>query len=259
VILSQRIVDMEIDIRDLDMRQVAISKPKKQEDSLFGKITFGENGTSPLKLYLYGAQSLRHKAVGNYSMLYAKVPRGVLHALAEFDEQSKAHVRQNASQWFTKSLDENVIDEYYMSSLVTLPADGTVAKLKLVGDHQRFLEPGRYDLLLAVKGLRFFKQRFVAEWEIAAVKSLGDDLVNSFVEDEDEDASADEEAASLAEEVLPAEDDLASIGAHLQETIEARLAPLQREVSRLLKLRSDLESNTKCVAVLDRIAEDLDK
>ncbi len=248
---------MEIDIRDLSFSQVTISKPKKQDDSLFGKITHG--GEAALKVYLYGVHSIRHKAVGEYSVLYAKVPRNVLRALAEFDEHAKEHVRENAARWFTKSLDENVIDEYYMSSMVTLPAEGTVAKLKLVaGDKPHILEPGRYDLLLRVKGLRFFKQRFVAEWELVAVKRLGDDLVSSFVEDDEDDSSHDELEAD-GESVMPTEDDLASISAHLQATIEARLAPLQSEVARLLQLRSELEHNTKCVAVLDRIAEDLDK
>ncbi len=253
---------MEVDIRDLSFSQVTISKPKKQDDSLFGKITHG--GETALKVYLYGVHSIRHKAVGEYSVLYAKVPRKVLRALAEFDEHAKEHVRENAARWFTKSLDENVIDEYYMSSLVTLPADGTVAKLKLVGDknasspHQpNLLEPGRYDLLLRVKGLRFFKQRFVAEWELVAVKRLGDDLVSSFLDDED--SSQEGELEEEGESAMPTEDDLAGISAHLQATIEARLAPLQNEVERLLKLRSELEQHTKSVAVLDRIAEDLDK
>lgn len=248
---------MEVDIRDLAFSHVTISKPKKQDDSLFGKITYG-GGEGALKVYIYGVQSIRHKAVGAYTVLYAKVHRRVLRALAEFDEHAKEHVRENAARWFTKSLDENVIDEYYMSSMVTLPADGTVAKLKLVGDELHVLEPGRYDLLLRVKGLRFFKQRFVAEWELVAVKRLGDDLVSSFVEDEEEDESPDD-LVGEGESAMPTEDDLASISAHLQEAIEARLAPLQREVQRLLKLRSELEQNTKCVAVLDRIAEDLDK
>jgi hypothetical protein len=249
---------MEIDIRDLSFSQVTISKPKKQDDSLFGKITHG--GEAALKVYLYGVQSIRHKSVGEYSVLYAKVPRNVLRALAEFDEHAKEHVRENAARWFTKSLDENVIDEYYMSSMVTLPAEGTVAKLKLVGgDKLQILEPGRYDLLLRVKGLRFFKQRFVAEWELLAVKRLGDDLVSSFMEDEEDDQSSHDELEGDGESVMPTDDDLASISTHLQEQIEARLAPLQREVTRLLQLRSELEHNTKCVAVLDRIAEDLDK
>jgi hypothetical protein len=248
---------MEIDIRDLSFSQVTISKPKKQDDSLFGKITHG--GEAALKVYLYGIQSIRHKAVGEYSVMYAKVPRKVLRALAEFDEHAKEHVRDNAARWFTKSLDENVIDEYYMSSMVTLPTEGTVAKLKLVGDKPHILEPGRYDLLLRVKGLRFFKQRFVAEWELVAVKRLGDDLVSSFVEDDDDESSHDDLEGDGESVMMPTEDDLASISAHLQEEIETRLAPLQREVARLLQLRSELEQNTKCVAVLDRIAEDLDK
>jgi hypothetical protein len=128
-----------------------------------------------------------------------------------------------------------------------------------VGDKPHILEPGRYDLLLRVKGLRFFKQRFVAEWELVAVKRLGDDLVSSFVEDDDDESSHDDLEGDGESVMMPTEDDLASISAHLQEEIETRLAPLQREVARLLQLRSELEQNTKCVAVLDRIAEDLDK
>lgn len=244
---------MEVDIRDLSLAQVVISKPKKQEDSLFGRISFGQ-GNETAKTYFYNVQCIHHKRVGDYSVIYIKVPRPVLHTLAEFDEHAKAHVRENAARWFTKSLDENVIDEYYMSSLVTLPKDGTVAKLKLIGSPSiELLDPGRYDLMLGIKGLRFFKQRFVAEWELLAVKRLGDDMVSSFVEEEDS-----ESGEADAAEVLPTDEEMANIVSHLRARLDASIAPMQQKIARLVELRNELEKNSKCIAVLDKIAEDLD-
>jgi len=259
---------MDCDIRDLHMGSLSIQKPKKHQDSLFGKfVGDDENSTS---YYFYNVHVIKHKRVshhdGAYTVLYIKTPKDIIRKLVEFDDFCKDHVRMNASRWFAKSLDENVIDEYYMSSVVVSPSDGCLVKLKL-RNVEELLEPMRYDVLLSIRGLRFYKQRFVAEWELCGVKRLETDFVSSYDEgDSDEDAIfGDIEGNNGVVEVN--DEDLQGISADLVsrieskiETINQQIGPLQIELERLNEFREQLVNTRvpKTVALLDKIAEDLE-
>lgn len=244
---------MEIDIRDLDVSTLVIAKPKKQVESLFGKITHKDGKAA--SVFLYNALVVTVKEVGTdveggYTIAYASLPKAALTKIAEFDEYVKGHVRSNVSKWFTKSLDENVIDEYYVSSLSVLPSDGCVGRFKIINNGSALADARKCDLLLAIKGIRFFKQRFVAEWELRAVKRLPDDFVNSLLSDESE-------AEEVDDDVLPSKDILQSISAELLSKVETRMRPLEAELDRLRAIREKLSEDNP-VSVLDKIAEDLE-
>ncbi len=260
---------MDSDIRDLHMGSLSIQKPKKHQESLFGKIV-GDDG-NVMSYYFYNVQVIKHKRVshhdGAYTVLYVKTPRDIIQKLVEFDDFCKDHVRMNASRWFAKSLDENVIDEYYMSSVVVSPSDGCLVKLKL-RNVEELLESMRYDILLSIRGLRFYKQRFVAEWELCGVKRLESDFVNSY-----DDADSDDDDAIFGEiggtngMVEITNEDLQAISEDLVAKVESRIEkvklqidPLHIELERLNEVKEQLVNPRVpiTVALLDKIAEDLE-
>jgi hypothetical protein len=258
---------MDSDIRDLHMGSLSIQKPKKHQDSLFGKIV-GDDGNATY--YFYNVNVIKHKRVshhdGAYTVLYVKTPKDIVRKLVEFDDFCKDHVRMNATRWFAKSLDENVIDEYYMSSVVVSPSDGCLVKLKL-RNVEELLEPMRYDVLLSIRGLRFYKQRFVAEWELCGVKRLETDFVSSY---DDGDSSDDELFGDVggnngvvevtAEDLQTIASDLVARVEGKMETIRHQIDPLQMELEKLNGVREQLVNPRvpKTVALLDKIAEDLE-
>jgi hypothetical protein len=77
--------------------------------------------------------------------------------------------------------------------------------------------------MLALKGLRFYKQRFVSEWGILGVKPVEHDFLNSI---ESEDELWDEE-----EQPIPTDDDMQTIRNDIQAAIQEKS----------IKLLSDLE------------------
>jgi len=257
---------MDCDIRDLHLGSMSIQKPKKHQESLFGKVV-GDNGNQ-LSYYFYNVHVIQHKRVshhdGAYTVLYIKAPKDITRKLVEFDSFCKDHVRMNASKWFAKSLDENVIDEYYMSSVVLSPDEGCLVKLKLK-NVEELLQPMRYDILLSIRGLRFYKQRFVAEWELCGVKRLETDFVNSYDEDESDEELIYGAADSGVVEVTA--DDLHAISTDLifrvkskMGSIEGQIEPLQKELIRLGGVLTQLGDSrvSKTVPLLDKIAEDLE-
>jgi hypothetical protein len=255
---------MDCDIRDLHMGSLSIQKPKKHQESLFGRIV-GDNGNA-MSYYFYNVQVVKHKRVshhdGAYTVLYIKSSKEIIRKLVEFDDFCKEHVRLNASRWFAKSLDENVIDEYYMSSVLVSPSDGCLIKLKL-RNVEDLLDVLRYDVLLSVRGLRFYKQRFVAEWELCGVKRLETDFVSSY----DDGDSDEEEIFGGAAGVEVTDEDLQAVTTDLIVRVESRIElvkgqidPLQKELERLNGVRDQLVNPRvpKTVALLDKIAEDLE-
>lgn len=257
---------MDCDIRDLHLGSLSIQKPKKNQDSLFGKV-LGDNG-NPISYYFYNVHVIKHKRVshhdGAYTVLYIKAPKDITRKLVEFDDFCKEHVRVNASRWFAKSLDENVIDEYYMSSVVLSPNDGCLVKLKLK-NVEELLQQMRYDILLSIRGLRFYKQRFVAEWELCGVKRLETDFVNSYDDESDEEvlyggATENGVVEVTAEDLQAISTDLVVRVTSKIESIQGQIDPLQRELGRLQGILQQLTDPRvlKTVALLDKIAEDLE-
>lgn len=250
---------MDTDIRDLHTGSLTIQKPKKHQESLFGKIVSGEDNN--ISLFFYNVRIVKHKRVshhdGAYTVLYLKVSKDILRKIIEFDDFCKEHVRMNATRWFSKSLDENVIDEYYMSSIVMSPIDGCLVKLKLKNADE-LLKLMRYDVLLGIRGLRFYKQRFVAEWEICSVKLLENDFVGSFADDEDQYSCDGVDVATEDLEAV-ANDLLSRIVAEMR-LIENKIKPMEEKLQNLDALHKQLSNPCvlKTVTMLDNIAEELE-
>lgn len=257
---------MDVDIRDLQVGELSILKPKRHHDSLFGRIADKED--KAVEPYFYNISVVKHKRIthhdGAYTVLYLRAGKDVVHKMIEFDEFCKTHVKLNASKLFTKSLDENVIDEYYSSSVTITPRDGCLIKLKLQNAEDDLLEALRYDLLLSVKGLRFYKQRFVAEWELCGIRKLENDFIGSYA-DSDDDALF--EAPGDMGEVDVLNEDISTITSELIDKVNvqikdvsAKMVPLDERLKHLTKISAELADPKvpKTVTLLDEIADGLD-
>lgn len=254
---------MDVDIRELQVGALSILKPKRHHDSLFGRIADTEAKT--VDTYFYNVNVVKHKRVthhdGAYTVLYMRASKDVVKKMIEFDEFCKTHVRSNASKLFTKSLDENVIDEYYTASVTMTPRDGCLIKLKLQNAEDDLLEALRYDLLLRIQGLRFYKQRFVAEWELCGIRKLENDFVNSY-DDSDEDALFDdmgdvdvhdEDIDTITHELID------KVNVQIKD-VSAKMVPLDERLKHLNKISAELADPNvpKTVTLLDEIADGLE-
>jgi hypothetical protein len=75
-------------------------------------------------------------------------------------------------------------------------------KLKLQGQEE-ILKPGFYDLVICLKGVRFYKQRFIPEWELTTADLMERDFLNSLQSDEEESSW---EAEMIEENIVPEPD-----------------------------------------------------
>jgi hypothetical protein len=250
---------MDINISQLETHGLAVHKPRKTDDSLLGKITYNEQD---LILYLDNVFITEHKKIKHkdsyYSILVLKANKRICKKLIEFDQQCITHVKQNVGGWFTKLLDENVIEEYYTSS-VSLDQNGFIIKLKIQSSDTILLK-GKYDLKLMAKGLRFYKQRFIVEWDIAEYKQLDIDFINGF-----EDDISETWELSDTDDITPSCDDLDEIYNNLfnilkskSDKINNNIATAQHQLDIINNYLETLKSNKYNIKELEHINDVID-
>ena len=246
---------MEVDIREMKMDSIVITKPKKTDDSLFGKIVYND---STLRVFFPNAQVIKHKQIKHlsnyYTVLFVKLPKSVCAAMVEFDAQCTDIVKKNISQWFTKGLDENIIEEYYTSSVVVSKSDGYLIKLKLQGVDE-LLEPNRYDVVMDLKGLRFYKQRFIPEWEMVGVKHIDGDFMNS-LQSEDEETWQDDQDDDVPG---PDDEEITAIISGMDERLEGLLQKVRQEHAEIIEQKQIAEENVSRIENIFRKWENSEK
>ena len=260
---------MDVDVSALEVNNLAISKPRKTDESLFAGMRYDGK---KLALHFYNVDVINHKIIPQktnpYSVLQIRVPKASCKKMLDFDANCIEQVQNNVSSWFTKSLDENVIEEFYTSScIIQTSTPGFVVKLKLQGNDTPIETHMKYDLVIFLKGLRFYKQRFITEWELFSAKVLNQDIVNDFVSDT-EDTEKMWEMDFIEEDIVPEPDfeTLQSIQENMQVTVKQALADAKQKyraysahIKSLRDLRSDLGNERITVRELDRISEHVEK
>jgi hypothetical protein len=255
---------MDVDILSMEMEKLSISKPRKTDDSLFGKISYDDG---QLNLHLSKVRVIKHKKIKHltkfYTILHLRVHRTICKKMVEFDTHCIEQVQANMDGWFAKALDENVIEEYYTSSININKEPGFTLKLKLQGDDDAMPVNENIDLVIGLKGLRFYKQRFIPEWEVVSLKSVDSDFLNSL--DSDSEGSWDQD---VYETPVPEPDDeqLNQIRDNIQTKLENEISTRHREMerlttelSRLGELNSEFHENKNNISGLDRISDVLDR
>jgi hypothetical protein len=255
---------IDTDIQSIDLKNIAIYKPRKTDDSLFGKICYNDK---QLNLHFTNLQVIKHKKIKHltkyYTVLFLKVSKSICKSIIEFDNHCIDQVKSNIASWFSKALDENVIEEYYTSSIALSEKDGFYIKLKLQGTDD-MLDCTKIDIVVALKGLRFYKQRFIPEWEIVNMKRIDDDFLNSIKSDEDDgEVWQDENILDIPE---PDEEELEDIYEELHNKLDdkfriinkkyVKYASLVEEINCLLE---KLKSNKRDLGVLENISNEIDE
>lgn len=251
----------ETDMFNIELSKLVISKPKKTDDSLFGKITYND---CQVHLHFYNIDIIKHKRIKQltkyYSVIFMKIPKSLCQQMIEFDNHCIEQVKSNIGGWFSKTLDENVIEEYYTTSVIINNNEGFMLKLKLQGTSEDMLEPQKVDVVIALKGLRFYKQRFIPEWEIVNIKPVYDDFINSIQSDDENNIwqeEIDENDSYLPE---PDEEELTCIYNTLFNKMEKKYKTLVKKQQKYTDLSEHisslierLESNKHNLSVLENI------
>lgn len=115
-------------------------------------------------------------------------------------------VKNSTSTWFNSRIDDDLIDEYFISTLQYDKRQGETIRLK-IKNIDEIEEAKDIDsdvmIVLAFKGLKFYKQKFFPEFHIELVEALeSENLMFDSMNNEDDLHQDDEHPLPLYEEVM---------------------------------------------------------
>jgi uncharacterized protein (DUF1499 family) len=128
----------------------------------------------------------------------------------ELNEYLIDTVKQNTNAWFNTNMDEELIDEYYISTLGFDKKRGEYIRLKLTNMEEledETFNDGKYNVTVALKHIKFFRQKFYGEFELKSMEQCSNepafvDDLDDFVEDDDVPVPTFEEAENMRVECI---------------------------------------------------------
>jgi hypothetical protein len=276
------------DIHDLNVDLLTLGKPSKADNSLFAKIR--KLDRSRVYVNIPNATVVKRMVIDDasvprYIALDVHVRSSINRVMTVLDEYLISQVTSNKSRWFSKGLDSSVIDEFYRRSVVTNSSAGTVLRIRLASPseggtgvqdgHGILGDSGRYDLVLQLRGLRFFKQCFMPEWELTFSKRVETTFLNAVLDDvemmDDDDEvhqPIDDDQYASCDAAAPTIEDLEVIIGDIRlrsRTLQDRMMKCHDHISEILRRLesiddrlSSMETSRVSVVDLDGIEMELD-
>lgn len=214
---------------------IVIGKARKNEGFYICNVTTSDK--SPFVVTIDKAQVLTIKETSNTVILKSKC---CVRYMDDLNDKIIDIVKQNSSNWFSTSIDNELIDEYYISTLQYDKKRGETIRIKVrnIDEIMDKQISGHVKLVLVLKYLKFYKQKFFAEFNIESVETT--ELCNDvFLDDDCED---DQEYA------LPSYEEVQAI----------RMDCLQKLYSSRNKILEQMEKCQTQSQILDDAIENLE-
>lgn len=162
---------------------IVIGKARKNEGFYICNVTTSDK--SPFVVTIDKAQVLNVKETSNTVILKSKCS---VRYMDDLNDKIIDIVKQNSSNWFSTSIDNELIDEYYISTLQYDKKRGETIRIK-VRNIDEIVDKeisGHVKFTLVLKYLKFYKQKFFAEFNIEGIEAA--ELCNDvFLDDDCED------------------------------------------------------------------------
>lgn len=157
----------------------------------------------------------------------------------ELNERIIAIVKANTNAWFNTNIDEELIDEYFISTLGFNKKCGEFIRLKLTNIEdldEEALEGGLYDMCLTLRHIKFYKQKFYPEFELKTIQAAHGEPV--FVDDDTDDFVVDEDD----DEPLPSFEEVDNMRQEFINKLNIMTTTLQQQIADLQE-KSTLAEN----------------
>lgn len=208
-----------------DLECLVVDKAKKKDGYYLCPICAEEK--QPFVIVINKAKVLKIKETSNTVVIKSKYSPST-RFMDDLNEKILDIVRINSPLWFNSSIDNDLIDEYYISTLQYDKKQGETIRLKCINidDFSELQEQSKcLDIVFTLKHLKFYRQKFFAEFQIESL-SINDEQSALFLDDEsdDENVYSDEMPVPPYEEILVIKKDclekLDNFGADLQSQVQ---------------------------------------
>lgn len=229
---------------------IKIMKPKKNIESSTYEAAIVTGNRKPYMITIPKISIVDMKVGNQDSYIYLKYVKSnrdykkqVVQKFFELNSRIIDCVKANCTAWFKNSLSDELIEDYYSSNISYDKKHGQVFKFKCINDISAIPIGQIANIKLVLQNIRFYKQKFVLEWEITEVELLksydGVDMQSDTSDDEVEEcdipAPTYEELESIKKEYI------VKLSCLLQG-IENKIGALQNRRDKLVYLHDKIES-----------------
>jgi hypothetical protein len=241
---------------------IVIGKAKKREGYYICPIGCEERKV-PFIICLNKAKIISVKETSNTIVVKCK---NATRYMDDLNEKIINIVRTNSSSWFNSSIDTDLIDEFYISTLQYDRKLGETIRIKCSNPEdieEKHLQTPSH-IILTLKHLKFYKQKFFAEFQ---VEDIDVDNANTlaghcFVDDDDEQGAFsmdDEDECPLpsVEEVMAIKNDTLTKLGELQTQLTQEVQKLNTKLENICDFVQKIET-TKDLYQIIKMCEDIE-
>jgi hypothetical protein len=214
------------------MQSLLIGKPRKHDKSTYSSNVYWETKNKFLTFEISNAVMCGFKRSGEDVYLFIK-SKPHNNAFADLNSTVIDIVKANCEKWFSQALSPDLIEDYYSDTLVYDKRFGNLIRLKCLSANADDLIDGQVkcNVKVTLKSLRFFKQKFVLEWDLDEIEIQEQEVIANVEYDDSED-----------EEIpMPDDEDMVEIRKDVKARCVTRIKDLEVHLSSLLKQKEELE------------------
>lgn len=222
-----------------DILSMIVQKPKKNYNNSYVCCISLEKKRNPFTFVIEDAKIIRIEELNVPGESYIFIQsKKIYDYVCDINDKILNIVKENSSEWFNNNMSNDLIDDYYSSTLVYDKGYGQLLKLKIVGSEYPSLKTldfsTIYDITVTLLQLRFYKQKFVLETTIDAY--IESETLSVKENDDDTESEKDiidvtNDSIEIEPDVFPDPEELEKIRGDLLKKYEIKLENLDKKIS----------------------------
>ena len=148
-----------------------IEKPKKNANGTYDGMIYKNSKKEHVQLSISNAKVVKTRLHNSDWYLYIQHP-SIAKQVSSINSEVIQIVKENCGSWFKSSLSDELIEDYFTSNIIYDKEMGQVIRFKCLNDISDLEQNVYVNVEMTLKKIRFFKQKFVIEWDIEEIEVM---------------------------------------------------------------------------------------
>jgi hypothetical protein len=223
-----------------------IEKPKKNANGTYDGMIYKNSKKEHVQLSISNAKVVKTRLHNSDWYLYIQHP-SIAKQVSSINSEVIQIVKENCGSWFKSSLSDELIEDYFTSNIIYDKEMGQVIRFKCLNDISDLEQNVYVNVEMTLKKIRFFKQKFVIEWDIEEIEVMDQCAIIDLNEIEE-----------LEDIPVPLVEEIEALKTTYKTHMEKKISGVKCELSMLEKLVEKIGSVTTINDMIT-LQDELDK
>lgn len=240
-----------------------ILKPKRASNGTYEGLIYKNSKKDLVKIRVEKAIIVDIKQNKDNDYYLTLKQKSIAKDICVINEKIIDYVKENCGSWFKNNLSDDLIEDYFTSNILYDKDKGQLIRFKCTNDISVLSTDTSVNIVLSLKLIRFYKQKFVVEWEVEEIEIIDNLLFQSDIESDISEEINDDDIPTPDEEELSIS--LNESKTHYNQKLNDQLLSIQKQILSLTDKENILkEQVTKLNSIanfyeLSSLCHDLDK